>query len=202
MDFLISIIISAPAILIALTVHEFSHAWVAYKLGDYTAKAEGRLSLNPLVHLDPIGTIVLFLFRFGWAKPVPIAEYNFANPPLGTTLTSLAGPLSNFILAIVGTMVFHLIDTDHLLINSLVIYFVFINIALMCFNLLPIPPLDGHKIIRGLLPPQIRFYWEQMEIYSIYIFIPVVIFLIYTNVLFTVIDAIVVNLIPTYQFFL
>ena len=202
MEFLIRVVVSAPAILVAITIHEFAHAWVAYKLGDYTAKAEGRLSLNPLVHLDPMGTIALFVFRFGWAKPVPVSEYNFQNPVRGMMLTAIAGPLANFFLAILGALVFYFVDTNNYLINHFIVFFVFINIALMIFNLMPIPPLDGHKIIRGLLPETLRYYWEQLEKYSLYIFLPTLIFLIYTGAIFVVVDFIVRNMIPVYRVFL
>ncbi len=201
-DFLLGIIITLPTILIALTFHEFAHAFVAYKLGDWTGKSEGRLSLNPLVHLDPIGTIALFFFRIGWAKPVPISEYNFKNPVVGTMLTAIAGPVSNLILALVGSGIFFFLNSSNYLVNAFWVYFVFINIALMLFNLLPIPPLDGHKIVRGLLPPNARFYWEQLENYSIFIVIPTLLFLFQTGLLFLAIESIIQHLIPSYTIYL
>jgi Zn-dependent protease len=202
MDFLMRMLIAAPAILVAITMHEFAHAWVAYKLGDYTAKAEGRLSLNPLVHLDPVGTIALFILRFGWAKPVPISEYNFKNPVRGMMLTAIAGPSANFFLAILGSLVFYFVNSDSYLVNHFIVFFVFINIALMTFNLIPIPPLDGHKIVRGLLPESIRYHWEQLEKYSLYIFLPTLIFLIYTRAIFIFVDLVVGNMIPGYRVFI
>lgn len=162
------ILIAVPSILIASTVHEYAHAYVAYLLGDITAKVEGRLTLNPLKHIDPIGAISMVLFRFGWSKPVPINEYNFEKRELYTALTALAGPVSNLILAILTAIVKYLfrIEEDSL-IEFLLYSFTTINLSLAIFNLLPIPPLDGHKIVRALLPKQLRYYWEKIEDYSI-----------------------------------
>lgn len=162
------ILIAVPSILVASTVHEYAHAYVAYLLGDITAKVEGRLTLNPLKHIDPIGAISMVLFRFGWSKPVPINEYNFEKRELYTALTALAGPVSNLILAILTAIVKYLfrIEEDSL-IEYLLYSFTTINLSLAIFNLLPIPPLDGHKIVRALLPKQLRYYWEKIEDYSI-----------------------------------
>ncbi|NLZ24542.1 site-2 protease family protein [Candidatus Dojkabacteria bacterium] len=162
------ILIALPSILIASTIHEYAHGYVAYKLGDPTAKMEGRLSLNPLVHIDPIGVISMIFFRFGWSKPVPINEYNFEKRELYTALTALAGPISNLIVAIVVALINHfLIKDTWVLIVFLLYTFTTINIALAVFNLLPIPPLDGHKIVRGILPKKLRYHWEQLERYSL-----------------------------------
>lgn len=162
------ILFAVPTILIASTVHEYAHGWAAFKLGDPTAKAEGRLTLNPLKHIDPIGAISMVLFRFGWSKPVPINEYNFEKRELGTALTALAGPVSNMLLALLGGLLNWIIRPNGILYVILFV-FVSINISLAVFNLLPIPPLDGHKIVRALLPKKIRYYWEQLEKFSIFI---------------------------------
>jgi Zn-dependent protease len=137
-------------------------------LGDPTAKAAGRLTLNPLKHIDPIGALCMLLFRFGWSKPVPINEYNFGKRELGTALTALAGPLSNIILALLAGLV-NLIFKPGLdsIFETILLTFASINIALAVFNLIPIPPLDGHKIVRALLPKKIRYYWEKLEKFSI-----------------------------------
>ena len=163
-SFLLEIVISAPIVLIALTVHEFCHGLCAYWLGDPTAKYAGRLTLNPLKHLDPIGAVCLLLFRYGWAKPVPVNTRYFKRPRLYMALTSLAGPLSNLLLAFLGSFFYVL---------SLYVYslapngfglkvceiwatfnnlFVLINISLAIFNLLPIPPLDGSNVLFSFLP--------------------------------------------------
>jgi len=162
------ILFAVPTILIASTVHEYAHGWAAFKLGDPTAKAAGRLTLNPLKHIDPIGAISMVLFRFGWSKPVPINEYNFEKRELGTALTALAGPVSNMLLALLGGLLNWIINPSGILYVILFV-FVMINISLAVFNLLPIPPLDGHKIVRALLPKKVRYYWEQLEKFSIFI---------------------------------
>lgn len=164
------IIFAVPTILIASTVHEYAHGWVAYKLGDPTAKAAGRLTLNPIKHIDPIGALCMILFRFGWSKPVPINEYNFDRREVDTALTALAGPVSNVLLAIL-TGIINLIFKPELnsIFGAILITFASINISLAVFNLLPIPPLDGHKIVRAILPKKIRYYWEMLEKYSIII---------------------------------
>lgn len=167
-QFIYWILVAVPSILIASTIHEYAHGYIAFKLGDPTAKAEGRLTLNPIAHIDPIGAISMILFRFGWSKPVPINEYNFTKREFHTALTALAGPVSNLIVAILIGLINHFFVKDTaVLIVFLLSTFATINLALAIFNLLPIPPLDGHKIIRGILPRQLRYYWEQLEKYSI-----------------------------------
>ena len=164
------IILAVPTILIASTVHEYAHGWVAYKLGDPTAKAEGRLTLNPLKHIDPIGALCMVLFRFGWSKPVPINEYNFERREVDTALTALAGPVSNILLALLTGLINFLFKPDPSSIFAVIlIVFASINISLAVFNLIPIPPLDGHKIVRALLPRKLQYYWEKLEKYSIFI---------------------------------
>ena len=202
MEFLAQIAIFLPSIIIALTCHEYAHGLVAYKLGDPTAKAEGRLTLNPLAHLDPLGTMMLILFRFGWGKPMPINEYNFKNPVLGTALSSLAGPMTNLILAIIGATVFNLVTITNPLLNAMLLYFVLINILLMIFNLLPVPPLDGHKVVRALLPGKLRYNWELLENYSPFLLIATIFIIIYTGILQTLMFFVLEFLIPQYQMYL
>jgi Zn-dependent protease len=164
------IILAVPTILIASTVHEYAHGWAAYKLGDPTAKAAGRLTLNPLKHIDPIGALCMILFRFGWSKPVPINEYNFERREVDTALTALAGPVSNILLALLTALVNLIFKPDPSSIFAIILMvFASINISLAVFNLLPIPPLDGHKIVRALLPKKLRYYWEKLEKFSIII---------------------------------
>jgi Zn-dependent protease len=167
-EFIYWIIVAVPSILIASTIHEYSHGYTAFKLGDPTAKAEGRLTLNPLKHIDPIGALSMILFRFGWSKPVPINEYNFEKRELYTAITAFAGPLSNFIMATIVAVINYIFVKDpQSLIAFLLLTFATINLALGIFNLLPIPPLDGHKIVRAILPKNLRYYWEQLEKYSL-----------------------------------
>ncbi len=164
------IILAVPTILIASTVHEYAHGWVAYKLGDPTAKAAGRLTLNPLKHIDPLGALCMILFRFGWSKPVPINEYNFERREVDTALTALAGPVSNILLALLTALINFIFKPDSSSIFAVIlIVFASINISLAVSNLLPIPPLDGHKIVRALLPKKLRYYWEKLEKFSIFI---------------------------------
>jgi Zn-dependent protease len=140
------------SILIAITIHEFMHAWVAYYLGDNTPKNEGRVTLNPLAHLDPFGTIMLFLVGFGWGKPVMMNPNNFKNPRLGSALTGVAGPLSNFALALLLSFVYKVSLGVNPYLSLFLVTLIFYNIVLMVFNLLPIPPLDGSHILAIWFP--------------------------------------------------
>lgn len=158
------ILLSVPAIIIASTIHEFAHAYTAYRLGDPTAKMMDRLSLNPLKHIDPIGALCMVLFHFGWSKPVPINEDYFKKPVLGTALTALAGPVSNLLMACICGLL-NLINLPDPIWIFLYVFTV-VNLSLAVFNLLPIAPLDGHKIVRAVLPEKARSVWEKMERYS------------------------------------
>ncbi len=168
------ILLGLPAFIIAGSVHEYMHAWTAKKLGDYTATIEGRLSLNPLVHLDPIGFLFMIFFKFGWMKPVPVNEYNFKKPVRDMALTAAAGPFSNLVMAIIGSAVLWFISISGIsmatgfmsFISGFFSTFVWVNIALMIFNLFPIPPLDGYRIVRLFIPSSGRYYWEQLERYA------------------------------------
>jgi Zn-dependent protease len=159
------ILFAVPSILIASTVHEYFHAWIAYKLGDPTPKAHGRLTLNPLAHIDPIGAIMMVVFRFGWSKPVPIDEWNFENRRRGKALTALAGPVSNLLLAALSGLLFQFLS-GYSLIAFFLYVFATINISLAVFNILPIPPLDGHKVVNAFLPKRWSYWWEDLEKYS------------------------------------
>jgi Zn-dependent protease len=163
-------ILRIPAILIALTIHECAHGFIALRLGDTTARDAGRLTLNPIAHLDLFGTIMLLFGPFGWAKPVPVNGYNFANPKRDTLLVSLAGPLSNIITALVFGYSVRLLmkfEPDFMTNPYFVGFFTFcigINIGIAFFNLIPVPPLDGSKILAGLLPNHlIPVFFEKMR---------------------------------------
>jgi len=166
----------AAVLIIAFTVHEFAHAYTAYKLGDTTAKDQGRLTLNPIQHLDPIGTLLIFIFGFGWARPVPVKRRNFKNPRLGGIIVSLMGPLSNFALAVIGTGILVLFSANFppMLVEFL-LWFNYFNVLLFVFNLLPLPPLDGYRILEDLVSPSVRAKMTQYEQYGSLVFLILVI---------------------------
>jgi Zn-dependent protease len=178
------LILSAPAILFGLTIHEFSHGWVAWRLGDPTAKMMGRLTLNPLKHLDPIGTIALFLFRFGWAKPVPIDPRNFRHPTRDMAISGLAGPAANLLTAAAAGLILRMLDLFHVggFALTLTYYFVLFNLILCFFNLLPIPPLDGSRLLYHLLPPNLAAGYARLERYGFIILIGIIFLGQITNV--------------------
>ena len=180
-----TLLLIAPPILLALTFHEFAHAYVANRLGDDTAKQNGRLSLNPLRHLDPLGTIMIFLVHFGWAKPVPVNPYRLKNPKKDMLWISAAGPAANMILALASGILLRLIvatagEADRHSFMGLLTYVVFmslqINLALAIFNILPIAPLDGSKILSGLLPAGFEKMLYFMERYGPFILLGLIIF--------------------------
>lgn len=171
------VIYRLPGLFIAIVFHELAHGFTAYKLGDNTAKDAGRLTLNPLKHIDLTGFLFLLLFKFGWAKPVPINSFNFKNRKTGMILVSVAGPLTNFILAIIfGSILTSNLITNEILFN-IILTTMWYNIMLGVFNLLPFPPLDGSKIFASLLPKKLEFYFYMYEKY-LYI---ILIILIATN---------------------
>lgn len=163
-----------PAILIAVSLHEFAHGYVSYKLGDPTPKATGRLSLNPLAHLDPVGTLCLLFFRFGWAKPVEVNPYYYKDKRKGMALVGLAGPMMNFLIALVCAFIMGIIlkvtggyaGDIIIFIYKLLQYTYIINIGLGVFNLIPFPPLDGAKIVGALLPEDQYFKYMKYERYG------------------------------------
>ncbi|MEK7521661.1 MAG: site-2 protease family protein [Patescibacteria group bacterium] len=144
-----------PTLLIAISVHEFAHAWTADRLGDPTPRIQGRLTLNPLAHLDFLGTLMLILFRFGWGKPVQFDPYNLEKPRRDAAIISFAGPLSNLLMAGAASIVAHLSLANQFnpFLTTFAILFIQYNLFLAVFNLVPIHPLDGGKILVGLLPP-------------------------------------------------
>lgn len=166
-----------PALLITLTIHEYAHARVAVSLGDPTPRFLGRLTLNPIPHLDPVGLIMLWLFKFGWAKPVPVNPANFRDQRRGMLWVALAGPASNILLALVTAIVltlayrFQLVNDEVL---KMLRWIYTYNIIFAIFNLLPIPPLDGGKIVANLLPPRIAYTYEKIEPYGTWILLALV----------------------------
>jgi Zn-dependent protease len=164
-----------PPLLLALTAHEYAHAWTANKLGDPTARAQGRLTLNPLAHLDPVGTLALLFFRFGWAKPVPVNHLYFNHPRRDLMWVALAGPLTNLGLAAVSGLILRMFGGLHVgpgvfwLVSPLVLmlrWSVIYNVVLAIFNIIPIPPLDGGRVLSGLLPPRQAATYSRIEPYG------------------------------------
>ncbi|MBN1225123.1 MAG: site-2 protease family protein [Candidatus Aminicenantes bacterium] len=186
------IIISLFVVLFAITIHEASHGWAAYKMGDPTAHALGRITLNPIAHIDPVGTVLLPLILvimgappFGWAKPVPVNPYNLKNPRRDNLLISAAGPISNFSVALIAFLAIQLLKVGNpgLTLGRgalsslgsglfLILYYtILINVILAVFNLIPIPPLDGSGVLMGLLPPEAAEKYEQLRPYGFIILI-------------------------------
>ncbi len=184
-DMLLGLVLSLPGLFFALSVHEFAHGYAAYRMGDNTARYSGRLTLNPLHHMDIVGTLCLLLFKFGWAKPVPINPQNFKNQKKGIIIVSLAGPLSNFLLALVSAVIYTLcwkyFSSSEIgtFLSYIFYYSTALNVGLMVFNLIPIPPLDGSKILSEFLPPKARYYMYSIERYSSLLLLV----LIYTGIL-------------------
>ncbi|MGG0718966.1 site-2 protease family protein [Robertmurraya massiliosenegalensis] len=168
-------------LIVAFTVHEFAHAYVAYRFGDSTAKNQGRLTLNPIHHLDPIGTILIFIAGFGWARPVPVNRFFFKRPRLASMLVSVAGPLSNLIMGSLGFIIWYVLVGTGLAaeapmyVSEFLDMFIKLNLLLFVFNLLPFPPLDGYRIIEDLVPASVRPKMTQFEQYGSVIFLILVI---------------------------
>jgi len=168
------IILIAIFLLIAFPVHEFAHAYTAYRLGDGTAKMFGRLTLNPVAHFDPLGGLLLIVsvlasgFVFGWAKPTPVNPSNLRDRRNSEVLVALAGPASNLAMACLAALVFRVLDATGigeqmpLLVTEVLFYFVLFNILLAIFNMIPIPPLDGSTLLWRFLPPQVAWQWRPI----------------------------------------
>jgi len=192
-------VLTLISLLVAITVHEFSHAWAADYLGDPTPRLQGRLKLNPLVHIDNIGMLFLLFFGFGWGKPVEFDPYNLKDPRRDAAFISIAGPSSNFILAIILSLLlklFIILQLDFMIIIGSLIFVPMIqmNILLGVFNLLPIHPMDGFKIVEGILPEEKAQEWKGLQRYGM-IFLILLIFpiagsSILSNILFPIVDFI------------
>lgn len=183
---IISILLTLPVILIALSFHEASHAYVAYKMGDRTAYNMGRMTFNPIKHLDPIGFICMLVFGYGWAKPVPINARNFKNPKRGMALSAIAGPICNLILGVISTVLYTVtlylnlrfgadVATNQLLSNVMQVLLIFfyygamMNFILAAFNMIPLPPFDGSRFFALFLPTKWYFKIMKFERYSMII---------------------------------
>ncbi len=195
-DYLLILSLLAVPILLAVTVHEVAHGWVADKLGDPTARLAGRLTLNPFKHLDPIGTLVFVITRMvGWAKPVPVNPYNLRNPQRDMIWVAAAGPAANILLASGFALIYHIfnnwldfsvgpVTTPVVAVAQLGVY---INLGLATFNILPIPPLDGSNILMGILPRNLAIQYERITPYGFIILL----ILIFTNLVSTVLFPII-----------
>ena len=179
---IVNILLGLPGLLWALSFHEFCHGWMAYKLGDDTAAMQGRLTLNPLHHLDPVGTLMLLFFRFGWAKPVMVNSRNFRNPRRDIALVSLAGPAGNFISAFAVAIICGVLARifpallftrfgSLTTFGRVIVNLMFMNVGLGIFNLIPIPPLDGSKVLSMFLPISALSTFYLMERWGIFIII-------------------------------
>ena len=187
---LINLLYFLPIFLITITVHECAHGYIAYKMGDPTARNMGRLTLNPLKHMDPIGFVMLMLLGFGWAKPVIINPRNFKNPKKGMALSALAGPVSNILMAIFGALALGLINYFYFgfakqasnfveMARWFFQYFMTLNVYFAVFNFIPVPPLDGSRIVSYFLPGKLAYYYNYIERYGFL----VLIVLLYTGIL-------------------
>lgn len=173
-SYLINILLQMIPAVICFSIHELSHGYMAYRLGDDTAKKQGRLTLNPIKHIDPIGFLMLVFMGFGWAKPVSVDMRKFRNPKLGMAATAFAGPASNLLLSLLLMPVYGaflalgtgLSDTLYYYISQILMFTIYLSISLAVFNLVPIPPLDGSKIIEAVLPERIYYQIMRYERYG------------------------------------
>lgn len=176
-----SLLFTAPVILLAIVCHEYAHGWVSYKLGDPTAKNAGRLTLNPFKHLDPLGALCMLFFHVGWANPVPINPWFYKDRKKGIIYVSLAGPIANFIIAFISLFIEGLLmrfgpDTSTLIwiLCQLCYYSAVVNVGLGLFNLVPIPPLDGSKVLGELWNKAAGFYWKYQNYWRWILFLCVI----------------------------
>ncbi len=164
------LIILLPILIFSLCFHEFSHGYIAYRLGDHTAARNGRLTLNPLAHLDPIGSLMILFVGFGWAKPVPVNPINFTNPRVDMMKVAFAGPASNIILAFSGGIIMRFVNIFGFMQNEIFIqilyFFILINISLAVFNMIPVAPLDGSQIFGNMISKSNPELAWKMQLYG------------------------------------
>lgn len=194
LEWLVGFLILIPVLLVSMMFHELAHGWVAYKLGDPTAKRAGRLSFNPVKHLDPVGTAMFFVtyllsttmggLVFGWAKPVPVSPYYFKSRQKGMALVGLAGPATNFILAVAFVLGLNALqpDSDGLVFRMFFMAFQ-VNVVLGIFNLIPVPPLDGSRVVGAFLPRRAYEKWAALDQYGMMLAIVVLFVVVYSGVL-------------------
>lgn len=187
-------VFSVVAFIIAIASHEAAHAWAAYKLGDTTAQSAGRMTFNPIAHIDPVGTIILpalliltqFPVVFGWAKPVPVNPLNFSSPRKGMMITGSAGPISNFLVAGFFAVIFRMASTWIYLPSWMGMFFVYcvlINLVIGFFNLIPVPPLDGSNILAGILPPRVAAAYMKISRYGFLIVVALLYFGLFERII-------------------
>jgi len=207
---LIGLAILVPVLLVSMMAHELAHGLVAYRLGDPTAKRAGRLSLNPLKHLDPLGTAMFFItyilsttmggLVFGWAKPVPVSPYYFKNRQRGMALVGLAGPVTNFILAVLFVLILNALHPDSSGTVFTVFFMVFqVNLVLGIFNLIPVPPLDGSRVLGAFLPRTAYEKWAALDQFGMIFAIIVLVVLLYTGILGWAVQGLARAFLTNYQ---
>ncbi len=198
---LLTILYTLPVMLISSAIHEYAHAYTAYLLGDDTAKAEGRMTINPISHIDPLGLAFMIFGRIGWSKPVPVNPYNFENPKVGNALVSIAGPISNMLLVAISAGLFKLVtfmepSTITYVLLSFLLVMIYINVSLALFNLLPIPPLDGSNIVESFLPKQWQEGWSSLSQYAPFLLLLLVLpfsplFTIFSNFWYNLLSSVI-----------
>jgi Zn-dependent protease len=194
MDILIEYLVIIPAILLAISVHEFGHAAVAYMLGDSTAKDNGRMTLDPIKHIDPIGFLMLIIAKIGWARPVPVNPRNFKHERIGNILVSLAGSFFNIVTAVLFIYIINYNNINIFALNEMLEAIVMYNIGFGAFNLLPIPPLDGWGVVSSLLPRsanEFAYKFENMGSIILIVLIMTNTFSILLNPIYGVINTII-----------
>lgn len=192
-DFWISLLYILPGLLIGLCFHEFAHAFAAHCVGDDTAKNLGRLTVNPLAHLDPVGTVCMLFFGFGWAKPVPVNSRNYkGNKKLADIIVSLAGITMNFLIAVICIFLcyflVYVVKVNNTVILDILVTAASLNLCLMVFNLIPIPPLDGSHIVENMLPLKARMSFNSFKPYSVLVLVIVISVLNITGIIGTVMN--------------